>query len=169
MIIPEIELRRSIRSYQEKKVEPDKLERILEAARLAPSAKNRQDWKLLIITDPVIKTRLIDKSAAHQPFMHQASIIIVACALNPDYLMRCGQAAYPIDLAIVLDHLSLQAVREGLGTCWIGSFDEEPVREVLVIPAGIRVVELMTLGYPQSIPPARERKRADELVGFEKW
>lgn len=169
MIIPEIVQRRSIRSYQAKEVEPDKLERIIEAACLAPSARNRQDWKLLIVTDSGIKGRLIEKSASHQPFMHQAPILIAACAVNPDYLMRCGQAAYPIDLAIVLDHLSLQAVREGLGTCWIGSFDEQPAREVLGVPAEVRIVELMTLGYPMNIPPASARKSQKELIGFEKW
>jgi len=169
MVIKEITGRRSIRAYLDNPVEPEKLERVLEAARLAPSAKNRQDWRLVIVADHDLKKDLINAATPHQGFMHEAPIIIAACATNPDYIMRCGQAAYPIDLAIVLDHLSLQAVAEGLGTCWIGSFDEEPVKMILGIPQAVKVVELMTLGYPAFNHEPAARKKLSDLTMTNRW
>ena len=83
--------------------------------------------------------------------------------------MRCGHPAFLIDLAIVLEHIALQAVREGLGTCWIGSFDEVKAKAVLGVPAPVRIVELMSLGYPARLPDARERKPAGDLFRWERW
>jgi nitroreductase len=147
-IIEEIVNRRSIREYSQKTIEPDKLERILEAARLAPTARNQQDWK---------------------QFLKGAPILIAACALNPAYVMRCGHPAYLIDLAIVLEHIALQAVREGLGTCWIGSFDEVKAKTVLNIPRNMHIVELMSIGYPAQMPPARNRKAVEDLICWDSW
>jgi glyoxylase-like metal-dependent hydrolase (beta-lactamase superfamily II) len=133
-IIEEIMNRRSIREYSQKPVEREKLARILEAGRLAPTARNQQDWRILIVTDSQLKNRLIDEASPGQAFLKQAPVILVACALNPEYVMRCGHSAFLIDLAIVLEHVALQAVREGLGTCWIGSFDEAKAKSVLNVP-----------------------------------
>ena len=168
-IIEEIVARRSIREYRPLPVEDEKLERILEAGRLAPTARNQQAWRILIVSDPLLKERLVDEASPHQPFLKQAPVILAACALNPDYVMRCGHPAFLIDLAIVLEHIALQAVREGLGTCWIGSFDEEKAKAVLKIPAPVRIVELMSLGYPVRIPDARERKPARDMFKRGPW
>ena len=168
-IIEEIENRRSIREYSPKKIEPEKLARILEAARLAPTARNQQDWKLVLVNTPDIKEKLVDSASPHQQFLKGAPIIIVACALNPTYIMRCGHPAYLIDLAIVLEHIALQAVREGLGTCWIGSFDEGKAKTVLGISKDVRIVELMSVGYPAQMPPARSRKSIQDLIGWNSW
>jgi len=169
MVISEITNRRSIREYRSQTIEPEKLERILAAARLAPTARNQQDWKLILVKNPDIREKLVDLAAPHQSFLKQAPIIIVACALNPAYVMRCGHPAYLIDLAIVLEHVALQAVREGLGTCWIGSFDEAKAKTVLGIPQDVRIVELMSVGYPEQIPPARSRKSIQDLIGWDTW
>ena len=168
-IIEEIVNRRSVREYSQKPVEKEKLFRILEAGRLAPTARNQQDWLILIVSDAQLKDRLVNESSSHQPFLKQAPLILAACALNPDYIMRCGHPAYLIDLAIVLEHIALQAVREGLGTCWIGSFDETKAKSVLQVPATVRIVELMSLGYPARIPDPRERKPAGDLYKWERW
>ena len=168
-IIEEIVNRRSIREYSHKTIEPEKLERILEAARLAPTARNQQDWKLILVKNPDIKEKLVDLAAPQQQFLKQAPIIIAACALNPAYVMRCGHPAYLIDLAIILEHIALQAVCEGLGTCWIGSFDESKAKNVLKIPDHVRIVELMSLGYYDRLPDARERKPIQELFKWESW
>jgi nitroreductase len=168
-VIEEIVSRRSIRAYRQQAIEKEKLDRILEAGRLAPTARNNQDWRILIVSDPEIKNELIDKASPRQPFLKQAPIILAACALNPDYIMRCGHPAYLIDLAIVLEHVALQAVREGLGTCWIGSFDENAAKSVLKVPAPVRIVELMSLGYYDTLPPARERKPVHDLFHWETW
>lgn len=168
-IIEEIADRLSIREYSRKTIEPEKLTRLLEAARLAPTARNQQDWKLILVKDPDIKEKLVDSASPQQQFLKGAPIIIAACALNPAYVMRCGHPAYLIDLAIVLEHVALQAVREGLGTCWIGSFDELKAKTVLNIPANIRIVELMSLGYPRQIPPVRPRKPIQDLFKWDSW
>jgi len=112
---------------------------------------------------------LIDEASPRQAFLKGAPLILAACALNPEYVMRCGHPAYLIDLAIVLEHIALQAVREGLGTCWIGSFDETKARGVLGVPAPVRIVELMSLGYPTRVPDPRERKPTQELYRWERW
>jgi nitroreductase len=168
-VIEEIVNRRSVRAYNEKPVAEDALARILEAGRLAPTARNGQDWRILIISDRELKNTLIDQASPKQTFLKQAPIILAACALNPDYIMRCGHPAYLIDLAIVLEHIALQAVREGLGTCWIGSFDEARAKSVLNVPAAVRIVELMSLGHYDALPEARERKSAQVLYQWQTW
>jgi nitroreductase len=169
MLIEEIARRRSIREYSNKSIEPEKLDRILEAARLAPTARNQQDWKLILVKNPDIKEKLVDLASPQQQFLKGAPIIIAACALNPAYVLRCGHPAYLIDLAIVLEHVALQAVREGLGTCWIGSFDESKAKSVLNIPDPVRIVELMSLGYYECRPDPRERKPLSDLYKWESW
>jgi nitroreductase len=83
--------------------------------------------------------------------------------------MECGQLAYPIDVAIAVDHITLKAVEEGLGTCWVGSFNEEEIKEILRIPNNIRIITLLTIGYPKYVPGQRNRKRKEEIVVYEKW
>lgn len=168
-IIEEIVNRRSVREYSEKPVEKEKLANIFEAGRLAPTARNQQEWRIIIVTDPQLKNRLIDEASPRQAFLKKAPIILAACALNPDYVLRCGHPAYLIDLAIVLEHIALQAVREGLGTCWIGSFDEGKAKSVLKVPDAARIVELMSLGYYDRLPDARERKPIQDLYNWESW
>jgi nitroreductase len=168
-IIEEIVERRSVREYSPKPVETDKIARILEAARLAPTARNQQDWKLIIVKNPDMKDKLVDAAAPHQQFLNEAPIVIAACALNPAYVMRCGHPAFLIDLAIVLEHVALQAVREGLGTCWIGSFYENKAKAVLGIPPEVRIVELMSLGYPLRVPLPRNRKKIEDLISWDSW
>jgi nitroreductase len=163
-----IKRRRSVRSYQDKAVEEDKLLRILEAGRLAPSAKNMQDWKFVVVRDPRLRRKLAE-AARNQEFVGQAPVVIVACGTS-DYVMTCGQLTYPIDVSIAIDHMTLAAVEEGLGTCWIGAFYEEKVKEILQIPQPIRVVALLPLGYPaaeQAKPTPR--KSLKEIVAYDKW
>ena len=163
-----IQQRYSVRRYRPQPVEPEKLERVLEAARLAPSAGNRQEWRFVVVTDEQARQQLME-AASGQAFVGQAPVVIAACAETDERTMKCGQLSYPIDVAIALEHIALQAVAEGLGTCWIGSFDEAAVKEVLDIPPAIRVVELMSLGYPADQPKPKQRLALDEIVFYEKW
>lgn len=163
MIIEEIVKRRSVRRYLPDPVEEEKLERIMEAGRLAPTARNAQQWKIIIIDDPAIKREVVETASPHQTFLTHAPVLLAACGLNTDYVMKCGHPAYIIDLAIILDHISLQAVREGLGTCWIGSFYQEGVKKILGIPEQIEVVELMSLGYAAVEPHPTARKPLNEF------
>jgi nitroreductase len=163
MIIEEIVERRSIRAYKPIPIEPEKLERVMQAGRLAPTAKNSQNWKIVLVEDEAVRSKLVDAASPHQQWLKQAAVILAACGLNPDHIMTCGQPSYIIDMSIVLDHISLQAVKEGLGTCWIGSYYEDKAKEVLNIPAHIRIVQLMSLGYPAKSPTPTYRKPIEEF------
>jgi nitroreductase len=163
-----IKSRRSIRSYSDRKIEEDKLKKVLEAGRLAPSAGNMQEWKFVVVRDQDLKEKL-GTAANNQRFIAKADVIIVGCATEVDKIMTCGQYTYPIDLAIAMDHMSLQAVEEGLGTCWIGAFKEDEVKKILGIPQEIRVVELMPLGYPLFMPEPRSRKKLENIVTYDRW
>jgi nitroreductase len=165
-----ISARYSVRRYLLQAPEPEKVERILEAARLAPSAGNRQEWRFVVVSDHARRQKLMD-AAGGQAFVGQAPIVIAACAVTDGSVMRCGQLRYPIDVAIALEHIALQAVEEGLGTCWVGAFDEAAVKQAIGIPADeeIRVVQLMSLGYPADEPKPKSRLPLSTIVMHDTW
>jgi nitroreductase len=167
-VMEAIRSRRSIRNYADRPVEEEKLNLILEAGRLAPSAANRQEWRHVVVRDEETRKKLM-KAAKGQAFVGQAPVVIAACAETDNHVMSCGQLCYPIDVAISVDHMSLKAVEEGLGTCWVGAFYEDEVKKVLGIPDDIRVVELLTLGYPAAVHPPRPRLPMSEIVRYEQW
>lgn len=167
-VMDAIKNRFSVRSYLQKSVEPAKLQRLLEAARLAPSARNLQEWRFVVVTDEGTRERLM-QAAQEQRLVGEAPVVIAGCAEDVEHVMPCGQLSYPIDLAIALEHIALQAVEEGLGTCWIGAFDEAQVKQILGIPEGVRIVDLMTVGYPAVAPGPRNRKPLNEIVMYERW
>ena len=163
-----IRSRRSIRKYQDRPIEEEKLLRVLDTGRMAPSARNLQDWKFIVVRDQD-KRKMLSEAANGQPYVEKTSAVIVGCATEPENIMPCGQYCYPIDLAIALDHMSLAATAEGLGSCWIGAFQEDKVKEILDIPEKIRVVAMLILGYPAESPAARPRRKLDEIVVYDKW
>ncbi len=166
-VMEAIRTRRSTRSFQDRPVEEEKLRAVLEAGRLAPSARNLQDWRFVVVRDPDTRKRLAE-AARNQEFVGKAPVVIAACGTS-DYVMTCGQPAYSLDVTIALDHMTLAAVAEGLGTCWIGAFYEDKVKEVLGIPERVRVVALLPLGYPVQGARSTPRKNLDEIVSYEKW
>jgi nitroreductase len=167
-VLETIKQRYSVRKYEARAVEPEKLEAVLEAARLAPSARNVQEWRFVVVQDEAMRAKLVD-AAYGQKFIGAAPVVIVCCATNTDYVMRCGQAAHPIDIAIAIEHMALQAVEEGLGTCWVGSFYPEQIRALLGIPEDIAVVELLTLGYPADTAPEKKRVPLSDIISHETW
>jgi nitroreductase len=162
-----IRARRSIRNFLDKYVEEELLLAVLEAGRLAPSARNMQDWRFIVVRDAATRS-LLAKAARDQQFVGQAPVVIAACGTS-DLVMTCGQPAYAIDVAIALDHMTLAAAAFGLGTCWIGAFYEDLVKEILGVPPEIRVVALLPLGYPAEEPEPRPRKSLDEIMAREHW
>lgn len=158
-----ISKRRSIRAYKKDPVEDSKLNRILNAARLAPTAANRQPFSLIVIKDEGTKHKL--KDAYSQEWFYTAPVIVCACAL-PDkaWKRNDGKAYVDVDVAIAMDHLILAAFAEGLGTCWIAAFKPEVVREVLNIPDDMEPLVLTPLGYPATIPEPTFRKPLEEMV-----
>lgn len=164
-----VRLRHSVRSFAQKPVERQKLERILEAAIAAPSARNIQETRFVVVTDPE-KIRQLAFKASGQPFIAQAPALICCCTDSDRSSMSCGHPRYAIDAAISLEHVALAAVAEGLGGCWIGAFSPEKVRRVMGIPQRVEVVELYVLGYPNSgRAPMRKRKPAEEVVCWNQW
>ncbi len=165
-----VKTRFSVRAYEDRPVEREKLDRILEAARLAPSAKNLQECCYVVVTDREKREQLIS-AAAGQRFVGQAPVVIVCCSTgDKDSLMRCGHSRYTIDSGIAIEHLALAAAAEGLGSCWIGSFYPDQVREILNIPEDIEVVELLPIGYPSpEAQSVRGRKDIEEIVCYDTW
>jgi len=166
-VLEPIRKRYSCRSYLDKPIEQEKLDEIFEAARLAPSAKNLQDWRFVVVRDKEKKQQVAASTNRPEVF-GRAGVIIVACS-NSDYVMRCGQAVGPIDVAIALEHIALQAMDLGLATCWIGSFETDKARAALGIPEDVAVIELMTLGYPADGRRETNREPIEKIVCYEKW
>jgi len=163
-----IKIRMSIRRYTNTEIPEDKLLRVLEAARLAPSGANKQYWKFIVVKD--MKTReVLSKASGGQIQVAQAPIVIAAVSTMPEAIMSCGVPAFAVDLAIAIDHMTLAAVEEGLGTCWIGAFSQEKVCSILGIPASCRVVSLLTLGFPNESGRPKIRKSLDEIVCYETY
>ncbi|MEW5899487.1 MAG: nitroreductase family protein [Bacillota bacterium] len=164
--------RRSIRRYKATPVEKEKLLAVLEAARLAPTWENKQGWRLLVITAPEQKERLLAAIPEANPGkkgIASAPVAVVLCA-HPGYSgEREGQKYYLVDCGIALEHLVLAACAQGLGTCWIGVFDEDRIKKDFGIPEPWRVVALTPLGYPDQDPPPRPRKPLREMVFAGSW
>ena len=161
-----IRKRQSIRDYDDKPVPEEKLKRVLEAARLAPSANNRQPWRFVVVKERKRRQELA-QAANGQTFISEAPIVIAAVATNVEHIMTCGVPSYAVDLAIAVDHITLAAVDEELGTCWIGAFSQQRVREILGIPAKYRVVTLLPLGFPRREKEIKVRKALEEIVCYE--
>jgi len=166
-VLEAIRKRYSCRAYEDKPIEQEKLDSIFEAARLAPSAMNTQDWRFVVVTDKEIRQQVAGHTNRPEVFQ-KAGAIIAACS-NSDHVMRCGQAIGPIDVAIALEHIALQATESGLATCWIGSFDTDKVREILDIPEGVAIIELMAMGYPADSKKEPQRETIEKIVCYEKW
>lgn len=155
----------SVRSYQDKEIPRDVLLDVLETARLAPSAKNRQAWQFIVVTDKAKKEEL-SEVANGQRFVAQAAAVIAGVATEPDYVMTCDVPASHIDVAIAMEHIALAAVAHGLGTCWIGSFYQDRARRVLALPEEWKVITLMPIGYPALHAPEKRRKPLEDIVRF---
>lgn len=167
-VLTAIKGRRSIRAYSPREIEDEKLKRVLEAGRLAPSAVNRQEWKFIVVKDPAIREQLVE-AASGQKFLGEAPLALVACGTEPTKVMKCGQHAYNIDVSIALSFMILEAWEQGLGSCWLGHFDEDKVKKILDIPPEVRVVAMTPLGYPAETPAPRPRKSLDEIVSYDKY
>ena len=154
-----IEKRRSVRKYEDREIAEADLRKILEAARLAPSAHNAQDYKIIIVKEKQKKEALAQ--AAAQPFIAPAPVILIGLALDPT------SKYHAIDVAIAFDHISLSATALGIGCCWIGAFGHREVEKVIGAPESAKVVILMPLGYAADKPIPKMRKKFEELVKFE--
>lgn len=161
-----IKTRRSIRSYLPREVEKEKLDQVLDAARLAPSGANRQAWKFIVVKDPKVRKNLAGITRG-QDFVADAPVVIAAVATDPKVTTGSGEPAHRIDMAIAVDHITLMAHALGLGTCWIGAFDQRGAEKILGVPKSAEVVVLLTLGYAASEGVFRGRKSIEEIVSYD--
>ena len=169
-VLDVIRQRRSVRVYRKDPIPRESLLRVLEAARLAPSGKNLQPWKFILVRDNELKKKLAKASNA-QNFIADAPIILVACGFPDECYRSMGRymKSWPVDVTIALEHLILQAQEEGLGTCWIGSFEEAEVKSLLAVPEHVKVLALTPLGYPGEVPEFRGRKSIEEIVSYDSF
>jgi len=173
-----VQSRQSDRAYLDTPVEREKIERILEAVHLAPSACNAQPWKFIVVTDPEKRTQVAEatsnKVLSMNHFSRHAPVQVVVLEESANFTSNLGgwisKKHYPhIDLGIAAAHISLAAADEGLGSCIIGWCDEKKVQKTLDIPKNKRVMLIILLGY--SSQPLREKKRKpmQEIVSWEKY
>jgi nitroreductase len=168
-LLPEIASRRSIRSYLDEQVSDAAATRIVEAGRLAPSAKNRQAWRFVVVRAAETRNKLED-ACFGQGYVAQAPMTIALCTTNVDYRMPNGQLSYPVDLGIAGAFMMIQAEHEGLGSCAVTTFQEEEVKAILSVPYLMRVVMLLTVGKPDEQDEEQAgRLSMDRLVGWEHW
>jgi len=163
-----IRKRRSIRKYKPDPVPDEEIRYILEAARLAPSWANTQCWHFVVVTDPAVKER-IGQAGNGNKWMAKAPVLIVVCADPEKPGMRDDLPNYLVDVGIVVEHLVLAATERGLGTCWVGAFREDQVKQALGVPANIRVVECVPVGYPAQDPAPRGRKNLEEIFSYNRY
>ncbi len=163
-----IEKRYSVRAYKADPVEDANLQKVLDAARLAPTAANRQAIQFIVVQT---KGREAELGRIYKPdWFVEPPLVICACGVpSENWVRRDGKNYNDVDVAIAMDHLILAAANAGLGTCWIGAFDPQAAREVLDLPEGIEPIAFTPLGYPADEPRPKKRKSLSELVRYERW
>ena len=174
-----IKSRESIRDFSDKKVEDEKINYVLECARLAPSWTNKQCWQFIVVKDKKI-IKDLSKTSIINRWLKNVPVVIVACGDPKQSGSRNDINYFIVDVSIALEHLVLAATDKKLGTCWIGGFNEKKVKRILEIPENIRVVALTPLGYPADkksitgqlakiVTQSKKRKSLDKILHFNKW
>jgi nitroreductase len=164
-----VRTRRSIRSYLDKPVEKEKLQKMLEAARLASSANNNQPTQFIVVSDKAARESLLEAYPHH--WFTRAPIIIVACSsVESAWSRQDGENYWKVDAAIAVENMILVAHELGLGTCWVAAFNELKTKEALDIPKEVRVIAMVPVGYPtEQKGPITQRKPLEEIVHYEHW
>jgi nitroreductase len=170
--------RQSVRKYSDRLLEKEKLDRIIEAGRMAPSACNAQPWKFIVVTDPELVLKIAEAASAKligmNSFVAEAPVILVIVREKPNFSSKVGSTIKNkdyslIDIGIATENICLQAMAEGIGSCIIGWFDERMLKKLLDIPKSKRVELIITLGYSLSEQREKRRKPAAETVSYNKY
>lgn len=163
-----IKKRYSVRAYTTDPVEDEKLTQVLNAARLAPTAANRQPIQFVVVRTAGREAEL--KRVYNMNWFLKAPLVICACAIPSQAWVRVDNKNYhEVDAAIAMDHLILAATELGLGTCWIAAFDVAAAKEVLRLPEGVVPIAFTPLGYPADQPKEKKRKALADLIRYEYW
>jgi len=166
-----IQHRRAVRRYKEGTIDKAVWQRIMEATRRAPSWANRQCWRFIFITDrnTMMELGRIRNYRPDKSCYEKVGAIAVACADPTASGHMDGKDYYMLDVGIAMEHLVLAATAEGLGTCWIGAIDEQPIKQLLNIPSQYRVVAFTPIGYADEQPPLRDRLPIEEIFHQDRW
>ncbi len=163
-----IKTRQSVRSYKPDDISDTELQQVLEAARLAPTASNRQPFKLIVIHSSGREVEL--RRIYNRDWFVQAPLVICICGIpNQAWVRKDGKNYCEVDVAIAMDHLVLAASELGLGTCWIADFDPTATREVLGVPDDVVPMVVTPIGYPNDQPRQKKRKDLNALVSHDQW
>ena len=163
-----IKKRASIRRYKARAIPEEELKTILDSARLAQSAGNRQPWEFVVVRDRGALKALV-RMAGFQVFVGKAAAVVV-CIADPNAGGGVGSlSSFLVDSAIATENMALTAWELGIGSCWIGAYSEIEVRKLLGVPNRLRIVSLLTLGYPDEKPGSKKRKALDEIVHYERY
>jgi nitroreductase len=156
--------RRSIRRYEKRSVPEDVMNKILEAGRQAPSAGNAQPWHFIVVTDPKIKEKL--SQGRWNTFIRDSAFTVVGCGYVGD---EYGRKWSTVDTSIALQNMVIAAWSLGVGSCWVGAFEEEEVKKILNIPDEWRVIAMVAFGYPAEQPGTKSKKPLNEIVSYNKF
>jgi len=167
-LMPEIHNRVTADSFLDKPVSAESLNRILDAGRNAPSAKNRQPWRFIVLQDSSIKDQLKEMAYGDERFS-QAPVVIAACTTNIEYKMPNGELSYPIDLSFAVSFMMLQSAHEGLGSALITTYRESEVKNLLTIPYSMKVVMMLLIGKVEETSDKVTRLPMDRVVSFDHW
>ncbi len=163
-----ISTRYSVRSYKSDPVPEGELHKVLDAARLAPTAANRQPFRIIVVHTENRKDEL--RQIYGREWFVQPPLVVCICALKDEAWVRGdGKSFSDVDAAIVMDHLILAAADRGLGTCWVGAFDARKARQILGLPGSAEPIAFTPLGYPADSPGAKQRKSVEQLVLYDRW
>lgn len=171
MAVDAIRKRRSIRKFEEKEVSDDHLNQVLDTILYAPSWANKQGWQVMVIKDAATRNKVAETLEGNpaQRAITQAPVLLVVCMDPGASGVQKGKEYYMADAGILMDHIMLEAAELGLGTVFIGLFDEDSVREALGVPEDLRVVAMTPLGHPAKMPKERPRGNLEEMVHWETW
>jgi nitroreductase len=164
--------RRSIRAFKTTEIPDETIDKLIEAAQSAPSAGNIQPWEFIVIRKQETKHKLAE-AALNQAFIEEAPVVVVACANEDRSAQRYGQRGKTLyclqDTAAAIQNINLAAHALGLGTCWIGAFNEDKARQILNTPAGIRPIAIVPIGNPNEFPQPRKKRLMEEIVHRETY
>lgn len=160
--------RQSVRAFADRPVPPSSLARILDCGRYAPSTRESQPWRFVVVQDPMTRYRLAAE-AFNNPLVRSAPVIVVACARVHSLVSGSGRPSHPVDVAAAVQSMSLAAADLGLAAAWITGYREPGIREALDMPSDVPIVALLTIGYADGFTGLAERRDEEDVVVWERW
>jgi len=160
--------RRPVQRFADRPVAVDAIEAIIESARYAPSAREAQPWRFVVVQEALARHR-IAYAAFNHPHLKTAPVVVVACARIHSHVSGSGRASFPMDIAAATQTMALSAAELGVQTSWVFGFRESAIRPVLGIPDDVPVVALLALGYPDGLSELPERRPREEVIAWDRW